>query len=89
VRDVFGNPSWASVIQLTQSLSPSLLNETALDVNSNTIDVAAAGIDSPPAGWNATTFFTGNNALNRLPQVGFGAPQFDGKFLSGRGESAT
>ena len=44
VGDVFQNPSWASVIKLTQTLSPTLLNETALNVNGNTININPAGI---------------------------------------------
>ena len=72
VGDVFKNPSWAAVVKLTQTLSPTLLNETALNVNGNTIDVTPTGIYQQPAGWSAGSFFTGNNLLNRLPQIGFG-----------------
>lgn len=71
VGDVFANPSWAAAIRLTQSISPTLLNETGLYVNGNKIDVSPAGIYSQPSGWNASSFFTGNNADNRLPQVAF------------------
>jgi len=71
VGDVFSNPSWAAVINLTQTLSPTLLNETALNVNGNTISVVPAGIYAQPAGWSAGSLFAGNNALNRLPQVAF------------------
>jgi len=71
VGDVFANPSWAAVIKLTQTLSPTLLNETALNVNGNTISVTPTGIYQEPAGWSATSFFPGNNLLNRLPQIGF------------------
>jgi hypothetical protein len=71
VGDVFNNPSWAAVIKLTQTLSPTLLNETALNVNGNTIDVSPYGIYQQPSGWNAGSFFTGNNAGNRLPQIAF------------------
>ena len=46
--DVFKNPSWGTVIKLTQSLSPTLLNETALDVNGNTINITPAGIYAQP-----------------------------------------
>jgi hypothetical protein len=74
VGDVFGNPTWASVIKLSDTISPNLLNETALDVNGNTINVTPAGIFTEPAGWSAQSFFSGNNAQNRLPQIGFGAP---------------
>lgn len=72
VGDVFDNPSWAAVIKLTQTLSPTLLNETALNVNGNTIDVSPYGIYQQPSGWNAGSFFPGNNLLNRLPQIQFG-----------------
>jgi hypothetical protein len=79
VGNVFANPSWGTVIKLTQSLSPTLLNETALNVNGNTINitpVAAPGASfAQPSGWNAVGIFSGNNALNRLPSVQFiGAP---------------
>src|SRR5271170_7969668 len=77
--DVFSNPTWGTVIKLTQQLSPTLLNETALNVNGNTIDItpiAAPGASiTQPAGWSAVGIFTGNNAGNRLPSIDFsGAP---------------
>jgi hypothetical protein len=73
--DVFGNPSWGSVIKLTQALSPTLLNETSLDVNGNTINITPAGIYAQPSGWSAVGIFSGNNADNRMPSVDFsGAP---------------
>lgn len=75
VGNVFNNPSWSSVIKLTQTLSPNLLNESSLNVNGNTIDVTPAGIYQQPSGWSAVGIFTGGNALNRLPQISFnGAP---------------
>ncbi len=67
---MFSNPSWAAAIRLTQALSPTVLNETGLYVNGNTINVSPAGTYAEPSGWNATGFFD-NNAENRLPQVGF------------------
>lgn len=72
VGDVFSNPSWAAVLKLSQQLTPTLLNETALNVNGNTIDVQPTGVYQQPTGWNAGSLFTGNNSLNRLPQIGFG-----------------
>ena len=78
VGDVFNNPSWSAVIQLSHTISPNLLNEVGLDVNGNKINinpVSAGGASfTQPAGWNAGSFFNGNNPLNRLPQVGFAAP---------------
>jgi hypothetical protein len=78
IGDVFQNPSWSSVIQLSHTITPNLLNEVGLDVNGNTINISpvSAGGASyvEPTGWNAGSFFQNNNALNRLPQVGFGSP---------------
>jgi hypothetical protein len=73
VGTVFANPSWASVIKLSQTVSPSILNETALNVNGNTINWTPTGIFAQPAGWSAQPFsgFAGNAALKELPQVGF------------------
>ena len=71
VGDVFKNPSWAAAIRLTQSMSPSVLNETGLYVNGNTIKVSPYGTYAQPSGWSATSFFTGNNPDNRLPQISF------------------
>ncbi len=71
VGDVFNNPSWGAAVRLTQTISPTILNETGLYVNGNTINVKPAGTYAEPSGWSATGFFNGNNAENRLPQVGF------------------
>jgi hypothetical protein len=74
VGTVFANPSWSAVVKLTQTLSPSLLNETSFDVNGNTINMSPTGTYAEPSGWSATGFFSGNNADNRLPQLGFAGP---------------
>jgi hypothetical protein len=79
IGNVFANPSWGTVVKLTQTLSPTLLNETSLNVNGNTINItplAAPGASfAQPSGWNAVGIFSGNNAQNRLPSVQFiGAP---------------
>ncbi|HEX4006045.1 MAG TPA: TonB-dependent receptor [Acidobacteriaceae bacterium] len=71
VGDVFSNPSWGAAVRLTQSISPSLLNETGLYVNGNKIDVTPAGTYAQPSGWNAGSFFANNNLDSRLPQVEF------------------
>jgi hypothetical protein len=79
IGNVFKNPSWGTVIKLTQTISPTLLNETSLNVNGNTINItpqAAPGASfTQPSGWSAASIFSGNNAQNRLPSVQFiGAP---------------
>ena len=75
VGDVFNNPTWGTVIKLTQSLSPTILNETSFNVNGNTINISPVGIYAQPAGWSAVGIFEGNNTLDRMPSITFsGAP---------------
>ena len=74
------NPSWSSTLKLTQTYSPSLLNETSFLFSGNTIHlspVKGAGLTtfSQPSGWTATSFFPlANNRQARLPEVRLGAP---------------
>ena len=67
----FKNPSWGGVVHLTESISPTLLNEVSFNLNGNWIALTPVGIYQKPAGWSATSLFN-NNALNRLPTVGVG-----------------
>ena len=71
VGNIFANPSWAAVVKLSETISPTMLNEICLCVNGNTITTTPQGIYQEPSGWGAGSFFTGNNDLNRLPQVKF------------------
>jgi hypothetical protein len=73
------NPSWSSVIKLTQTLSPTLLNETSFLFSGNTIHldpIAGAGTTfTQPAGWTGTSFFPlTDNIGARLPEIDLGAP---------------
>jgi hypothetical protein len=75
VGTVFKNPSWGSVIKLTQTLSPTLLNETSINANGNHINMDPVGIYTQPSGWTAVGIFNGNDPQHRLPSVTFnGAP---------------
>ncbi|MGC2402581.1 MAG: carboxypeptidase regulatory-like domain-containing protein [Acidobacteriaceae bacterium] len=74
VGTTMGNPSFSSVIKLTQTISPTLLNETAFLYSGNKISlnpVANAGYSFvQPSGWTATSFFPSSlNDLQRLPQI--------------------
>jgi len=75
VGDEFSNPSWGAAVRLTQTISPTVLNETGLYVNGNTINVnpyaVAPATFAQPTGWSATSFFINNNPQSRLPQIGF------------------
>jgi hypothetical protein len=69
------NPSWSSVVKLTQTYSPSLLNETSFLFSGNTIHLSPVGISAQPAGWTATSFFPlSDNDGARMPEIGLGAP---------------
>ena len=74
------NPSWSSTLKLTQTYSPTLLNETSFLFSGNTIHlspVKGAGLTtfSHPSGWTATSFFPlSDNREARMPEVRLGAP---------------
>src|SRR5271156_3882371 len=73
------NTSWSSIIKLTQTISPNLLNETAFLYSGNTIHLAPVATPGysfvQPSGWTATSFFPlANNVGSRLPQINLGAP---------------
>ncbi len=69
------NPSYSSVIRLTQTYSPNLLNETAFLYSGNKITLTptngpGGGTFIQPSGWNASSFFpTANNLMARLPEI--------------------
>ena len=67
------NPAWSSVIKLTQTISPSLLNETAFLYSGNKITLTpvagSGGSFVQPSGWTATSFFpVANNVGSRMPR---------------------
>jgi len=67
----FGNPSYSSTIKLTGSLTPNVLLEAAFNYDGNKIAILpvaeGGGSFAIPTGWNAGNYFTGQNAMNRLP----------------------
>src|SRR5271170_5092709 len=68
------NPAWSSVIKLTQTISPNLLNETAFLYSGNKITLTPVagrgGTFVQPSGWTATSFFPlANNEGSRLPEI--------------------
>ena len=69
----FGNPSYSSAIKLTGTLTPNVLIEAAFNYDGNKIVIApvaeGGGTFAIPTGWNAGTYFTGQNKLNRLPNI--------------------
>src|SRR5579859_39500 len=74
VGTAMANPSYTVAIKLTQTYSPSLLNETAFLYSGNKIALTPiAGKGSSftiPSGWTASSFFPlANNRMSRMPGV--------------------
>ena len=70
----FSNPAWSAVIQLTQTLSPNLLNVTSFVYNGSIINLTPTGIYTQPSGWGATSLFPNNSPVAKLPEIDLGAP---------------
>lgn len=68
VGTTINSPSYAAVIRLTQTISPTVVNETAFNYNGNRILNSPTGNYQKPSGWSVPEYFS-DNALNRLPQV--------------------
>jgi hypothetical protein len=70
------NPSYTAVIRLTQTYSPSLLNETGVFYAGNKITLTPIAGKSggssfvQPSGWSAVSLFpTANNRMARMPEI--------------------
>jgi hypothetical protein len=74
VGSMFTNPAWSSVVNLAQTISPTLLNQTAFNFNRNVLTIVPTGTYTQPSGWSAKSVYTNNNADNRMPDVSLGAP---------------
>src|SRR6201981_2376912 len=76
VGDTFGNPSYSAVVHATYTISPSSLNETAVNYNGNRINIvpyAGSGLKSLsiPDGYDSSNsrLFSGPNNMNRIPNI--------------------
>ena len=69
----FVNPSYSSVIKLTGALKPNVLLEASFNYDGNKIVISpvaeAGGSFVQPSGWSTGTYFTGQNQMNRLPNI--------------------
>lgn len=68
------NPSYTAVIKLTQTYTPSLLNETAFLYSGNKITLTPqagfGGSYKLPTGWSATSFFpVSDNVGDDMPEI--------------------
>ena len=76
VGDTFGNPSYSAVVHAAYTISPNILNETAMNYNGNRINIvpfAGSGLKSLalPSGYNSTNsrLFSGPNNDTRIPNI--------------------
>jgi hypothetical protein len=63
------NPSYSGVVHTTQIISSTLLNEIAFNYNGNRINITPNGLVSAPSSFTFNRFFSGENALNRIPSI--------------------
>jgi hypothetical protein len=72
VGNTFGNPSYSGVVHATHIISPTLLNEVALNYNGNRINIIPAGTFAAPSDFKFNRVFSGENASNRIPSINLG-----------------
>ena len=62
------NPAWMAAFKLTQTYSPTLLNETAFLYTDNIVKINPLGTFAQPTGWAATSFFPlADNVDSKIP----------------------
>jgi hypothetical protein len=70
---VMAVPSWAGVVHATHTISSTLLNEVAFNLNGNNIDITDLGLWAKPSGYTVKNIF-GANTANKLPAFSIGSP---------------
>jgi hypothetical protein len=72
--DTFGNPSYQAVVHLTDTISPTLLNEVAFNYDGNRIAITPNGVwnVSSAKGFQQNRLFKGTVNANVLPIVSLG-----------------
>ncbi len=68
------SPVFNAVIKMTYIFSPNLVNEAAIDFNSDALYYGISGIYQKPSGWDVNKFFPGNDPINRMPTIFLGQP---------------
>jgi len=70
---VMSVPSWAGVVHATYTISPTLLNEAAFNLNGNDLNINDVGLYQKPSGYTVPNFFQANKD-NKLPGFSIGSP---------------
>jgi hypothetical protein len=66
-------PSYSTVVNLTYSISPTVVNEVTYNFNGNKLHLTPTGIFTRPSDFTVPEYFPANNE-NRLPTIQFGNP---------------
>ena len=66
-------PSYSTVVRLTWTMSPTVVNELSYNFNGNKIDIVPTGTYQRPSGFNVPEYYAANN-LNRLPVINVNNP---------------
>lgn len=69
----FLNQPQSFVLKLTNSISPTLLNEFMIGFNRQPLEISPTGTYTRPSGLNISQLFP-ENPLNRIPTISFGSP---------------
>ncbi len=68
-------PSYSAVVHLSDTISPTLLNEVSYNFNGNQLHITPTGIYKQPSGFSNNSYFpAANNNDNRIPEVNLGQP---------------
>lgn len=71
--DTFGNPAYQAVVHLTDTISPTLLNEVAFNYDGNRINITPTGVwDLSQTKFAQHRYFSGTVNANILPIVSLG-----------------
>lgn len=75
IGTTLGAPSYSAVVHLTDTISPTLLNEVAYNFNGNQLHLSPTGIYTQPSGYSVQSYFpASNNRDNRIPTINLGQP---------------
>ncbi len=66
-------PSYSTVVNLTYSISPTIVNEVSYNFNGNKLHLTPTGVYKRPSDFNVPEYYPANN-LDRLPTVQIGSP---------------
>src|SRR4051812_3021204 len=69
IGNTFGNPAYSAVVHTLHTISPTVLNEIALNYNGNRIHILPQGLVSAPSGFQFNRLFSGPNASDRIPSI--------------------